>query len=292
MIIVSIDVGLCNVGFAVYDHQRRKFIHVARLAIVSKLKNLTNHDEIIPRAFKNIFAHPKYGYIFRKADVVLIERQMKTIQKIIQNIIATICFMQKIKYHIVSPVSVKTMFNTVCRDHEYNKQAAIKTVRALEPDVFNSLEKGKVDDICDAMLQALWWSNLTRGVKKVENPISEDLQRREKVATTKKRKTTKKKTRRSKSKTPAKRRKVISSVPWSLHVKPQTYKTSCVVYKWLDYLYKKWVRWGTPEFANEILDRLKRLGGSCKHVDFVSDIVDRSIEISSLWDKLEEDFDF
>lgn len=169
MYIIGIDVGLVNMGFALYNTDTGQFEIAKRVQLASKKKEMKTRDELIHRAWTKLFNDHKAA--FDKADAVVIERQMKTLYIVIENMIASMLFMLKKEYIIVSPIKVKKMFSISCGNYKQNKNSAVETITHYYPHIVNHVTT-KVDDICDAMLLCLFYSNHLDGIHTVSNPAA------------------------------------------------------------------------------------------------------------------------
>lgn len=191
MFIIGIDVGLTNLGFALLNTETKKIEIAERIALVAKKKDLKNRDHIITRVWALLFH--KYKDAFEKASYILVERQLKTLFIIIENTIASICFMLKKNCIVVSPSTVKKMFGTSCNNYEQNKKAAVATATHFYPEIIMKLE-GKIDDVCDAILMAVFYMYHLQGHKTIDNPSVLNIEKSARRKSTKRKATTTKKT--------------------------------------------------------------------------------------------------
>lgn len=206
MIVTSFDVGLVNMGVATYNTTKKTVMYFNKLSIASSIRDCGSNDNIIDRVYKNVIKHPFYGELINKSDVLLIERQMKRREIIIQTTMASMFTMLGKKVEIISPISVKSMFNISCKSHALNKIAAKRTVECFFPHIYNSISSDKKDDVCDAILISLFYANKLDGVNKVENPIENDIVRNPTKRRGKKRKLTSTKSRKTKGKVKRKKK--------------------------------------------------------------------------------------
>ena len=169
MLLLSIDPGIVNIGVCVYDNLKKKIIFADKLQIYKNLKehkklgecNLTN------QVYETFFSKdsPIFKYL-KKIKICLIEIQMKSLFKIISHVIHAFCFEKNIKVYHISPRSIKKYFHTSAYNkktrkssHLKNKKLAIKKMEILFPSLMENKKKEnkKVDDICDAILQVLYF---------------------------------------------------------------------------------------------------------------------------------------
>jgi Holliday junction resolvasome RuvABC endonuclease subunit len=154
MIILSIDPGLKNLGWAVYDTDAGSFKSFGRYNL---LKDQPKEK------------HTKYTYlvksfidaskqVFASADLVCIEIQMSAKFKVIAA--AFECFMWG-KSIMVSPRSVRCHFKISMGNYAKNKKASVEIVPSLPISTLNKqwferFDLNKRDDIADAILLALF----------------------------------------------------------------------------------------------------------------------------------------
>jgi len=156
MIIVAIDPGLKNLGWAVFNTTTGRFVSFGRYDLTKnqpkKLK--TKYVELV-RAFVDASKD-----VFEMADLVLIEIQMVAKFKVIAT--AFQCFFWG-KSEMVSPRSVRCHFKISTGNYAKNKKASVAIIPTLPISAqnkrwFQSFEKKKRDDVADAMLIALYWA--------------------------------------------------------------------------------------------------------------------------------------
>ena len=202
--VVSIDVGIVNIGFCFYDYATGEVLFADRLTLAPSLKALKSDSEIIPRVFKLFFddSVSPYKKMINSSRIVLIENQMKARMKIIQHVIGSLCFASNVDYKMVAPQSIKAHFNTGSyarkkagttvkgkkNNHRENKKMGIAKAEELHPKLFSKCSKAKKDDIADALLQAVWYGDKLTGTKRKQLSDSPIITKRKKVATKRKRK--------------------------------------------------------------------------------------------------------
>ncbi len=168
MIVLSIDPGLVNVGVCVFDTNKNKILFADKLHIASSLKEHKKSGEtaLVSRVNDTFFS--KKSLIkehLKDIEVCLIETQMKTLYKMISQVISAFCFSKKITVFHVSPRSVKRHFKTSSglktssKAHGKNKKLAIKKAELLFPKFMSKIKNTKKkDDISDALLQAKYFA--------------------------------------------------------------------------------------------------------------------------------------
>ncbi len=158
MIVIGIDPGIRNLGWSVYDTTAGHFLSFGRYDLLK--------DQ--PKA-----KHTKYAYlvksfvdasanVFDKADAICIEIQMMAKYKVIAT--AFQCFFWG-KSHEVSPRSVRCHFDISKKNYAKNKKASVDIIPSLPISTqnkhwFQRFDKNKRDDVAEAMLIALYWTEV------------------------------------------------------------------------------------------------------------------------------------
>jgi len=167
MLIVSIDPGIVNIGFAVFDSLTKEIVFADKIRLVTQMKMLKKESELIPRIYQ-LFFTGKIGSYLNSCDLVLIEQQMLKKFILVQYILGTLCFEKNINYQFFSPRIVKTYFASgktarkdrgksvrgVRNNYKANKKTAIEIASHLFPAFMKRVCKDKQDDVADAILQA------------------------------------------------------------------------------------------------------------------------------------------
>ena len=180
--IFSIDPGIVNVGVSCYDYVSNQVIFSGKLTLAPSLKSMGTEDEIVPRVFKLFFddKNSPYKKMINSSKIVLSENQMKRKMLLIQHSIAAFCFAGNIDYKMVNPRTIKSHFDigsfarkksgkTVKgnkNNHAANKKMAILKIIEIFPNIFNNVSVTKQDDMADSLLQAIWYGDLQKGVKR------------------------------------------------------------------------------------------------------------------------------
>ena len=179
--IFSIDPGIVNVGAACYNGKTGEILFAGKLTLAPSLKVMENEAEIIPRVYKLFFDNNSpYRKMINHSKIVLIENQMKRKILLVQHVIGALCFANNINYEFVAPQSIKAHFNTGSRaraqngvvlkgkktNHAANKKMGIAKAKELFPEYMKKVSVAKQDDIADALLQAVWFSQ--KGEKIIE----------------------------------------------------------------------------------------------------------------------------
>jgi len=156
MIIVGIDPGIRNLGFAIYDTEAKCFSAFGKIDLT----------ENVDKKMKTKYAHMVKNVIDSRSDVfgefdqIVIEIQMvakfKTITTAFQ------CFFWE-KSHLISPRAVRCHFGISTGNYKLNKKASIDIFHTLpisreNIDLFLSFPDKKKDDVADAALLALYYA--------------------------------------------------------------------------------------------------------------------------------------
>ena len=158
MLVGSLDIGIKNIGFAVWDTNKKVISYlevIDLLKIRGCKKRLPFGDQSVVFLVKRLIQDR--ADIFQSLDAIGIEKQMTRKMVLIQ--FAFECVLDDICVVLqISPRAVKTMFNTSCGQHKKNKQAAIlKLYSMLDANGIEKVnEYRKKDDVADAILQAIY----------------------------------------------------------------------------------------------------------------------------------------
>jgi len=154
MLILSIDPGLKNLGWAVYDTVAGSFKSFGRYNLLKdQPKDKHTKYTFLVRTFIDASKE-----VFASADLVCIEIQMAAKFKVIAA--AFECFMWG-KSVMISPRSVRCHFKISTGNYAKNKKASVDIVPSLPISTqnkqwFQRFDKNKRDDVADAMLIALF----------------------------------------------------------------------------------------------------------------------------------------
>lgn len=154
MIIVGIDPGIRNLGYAIYNTETKCFLNFGKIDLTENInkKLKTKYAFLVKNTIDN------RGDIFGNFDHISIEIQMIAKMKTVAT--AFQCFFWG-KSHLISPLALRRHFNISTGNYKKNKQASIKMIPKLpisqaNIDLFNSYPANKKDDVADAMLIALY----------------------------------------------------------------------------------------------------------------------------------------
>ena len=144
MLILSVDIGIRNFAFTVYCTIESKFLLFRLIDLgkvkdyVAKMRELSSTDP------------------FLMADVVLVERQMRSCMKTMAVSLRAFNYEKTV---MVAPQSIKRYFKTAMKKHSKNKKAGVEMARkylcAQMLEKFEELTKR--DDIADCILQTIWY---------------------------------------------------------------------------------------------------------------------------------------
>jgi len=144
MLVLSVDIGIRNFAFTMYCTIESKFLlfRVVDLGkvkdYVAKMRELSTSDPFVV------------------ADVILIERQMRSCMKTMAVSLRAFNYEKTV---MVAPQSIKRYFKTAMKKHSRNKKAGVEVARRyLGASKLQEFEKlSKKDDIADCILQTLWY---------------------------------------------------------------------------------------------------------------------------------------
>lgn len=157
MIIVAIDPGIKNLGWSVYDTDKKTFKSFGRYNLV-KDQPKKMHTKYVYLVASFIAASKD---VFDMADAVVIEMQMVAKYKVIQTAFLTFFWGRS---HEISMRSVRCHFGISTGKYASNKKASIAKVpdiiRGKNLDWFARFDNTKKDDVADAILLALYWSEV------------------------------------------------------------------------------------------------------------------------------------
>ena len=155
MYIVTIDVGLKNLGFLVYDMTSKRVLVWSNECMVTG-KYMPSCNVQYVRAFVQ-----KWSQYFENAHKIIVERQMRCNMRIIESVFEAMFYETVMT---VAPRSVKVHFGISKNNYRCNKQAAIEYVsdcKNLEEldltEVSEALKCKKKDDLADSMLLLLYY---------------------------------------------------------------------------------------------------------------------------------------
>ena len=159
MIIVAIDPGIVNLGYAVYDTEQKKFVTFGKYALKKDIPKKKHTDyAFLAKSFVE-----RSQNILATADIIAIEIQMQARMKVIAT--ALRCFFWN-KAEMVSPLKVRKFFGISCANYSKNKRASIRIAPKLlsGPKELHRLNSfAKKDDVADAIILAKFWDYHSRG---------------------------------------------------------------------------------------------------------------------------------
>lgn len=144
MFILSVDIGIRNFATTMYCTVDSKFT-------MFKVFDLRGVKDYVAKMRELSSSGP-----FTMADIVLIERQMRSCMKTMAVSLRAFNYEKTI---MVAPQSIKRYFKTSMKNHTKNKKAGIETaVKYLKGDTLHTFQKlKKKDDIADCILQTIWF---------------------------------------------------------------------------------------------------------------------------------------
>jgi hypothetical protein len=155
--VVSIDVGIKNLGVCAYDFVQNKVVFWDNLSLVPGGRYVPSRN--VEYVYNFVSRNQE---LFSSAGVILVERQMRVNMRIIEAILQTIFYDRCI---IVSPRCVKAHYGLSAKNYQQNKAKAVEWVtefiRSSEcidkvvADKF-TLAKKK-DDLADAFILIMYY---------------------------------------------------------------------------------------------------------------------------------------
>tara|TARA_B100000212_G_C27363719_1_gene529366 strand:- start:404 stop:970 length:567 start_codon:yes stop_codon:yes gene_type:complete len=151
--VISIDVGIKNLGLCVFDFATAKFVFWDNVSLVPNGRYLPANNVQYVRAFV-----AQYEAFFNEAAVVLVERQMRCNMRIVEAVIQTLYFDKCV---VINARSVKAHYNLGTKNYRLNKQRAVEwadmflanNADAFAPGVANPFTlRHKKDDLADSLL--------------------------------------------------------------------------------------------------------------------------------------------
>jgi Holliday junction resolvasome RuvABC endonuclease subunit len=175
MIILGIDPGLRNLGWAKYDTDTNSFVKFGKYDLTENVnkQQKTKYTLLV----KNFI--DKRPDIFENIDIITIEMQMAAKFKVIST--AFQCFFWG-KSHLISPRSVRCHFKISTGNYKKNKKASIDIIPKLPINktnitLFNSYPASKKDDVADAILIALYYAQKL-DTEKLDVPTKRKIKKR------------------------------------------------------------------------------------------------------------------
>ena len=178
MLIVGIDVGLRSLGWAAFDSKAgeltdSKAWQVGILDVWSLVKKKEKNDYCL-LAKRMLESMP----LLRKADVIVIERQMQARMKQLATALRAFLWPRA---QLCTPLVVKRFFGTSTGHYKLNKKAGVELAREIAPlPIRNTIMEMKAKqetDAADALLMCYWYW-FARLKKKVPEHIQESRKKR------------------------------------------------------------------------------------------------------------------
>lgn len=146
MKILSIDVGIRNFAMSMYCTEAKEFI-------LFSIKDFVKIKDCVATMREFTRGEP-----FLSADVILVERQMRSMMRTMATCIRAFYFD---KTKMIRPLCVKNFYKTSMKKHSKNKKAALELARTmLNPKNLAQMEAfRKKDDIADCVVQTFYYIN-------------------------------------------------------------------------------------------------------------------------------------
>lgn len=161
--IISIDVGIRNLGFVVYDTTTQNVVEWKRVDICKEGKYFPYKNVQYALDFMN--EHANY---FANCQLLLVERQMRVNMRILEAVFQSQMYDRCV---VVQAQSVKMHFSIACRNYKQNKRRAVewltfhwntfagKYVLNINAWQQTWLCSNKQDDLADCMIMLLYYLN-------------------------------------------------------------------------------------------------------------------------------------
>tara|TARA_B110000046_G_scaffold183095_1_gene218451 strand:- start:2399 stop:2944 length:546 start_codon:yes stop_codon:yes gene_type:complete len=156
--VVSIDVGIKNLGICVFDFSSSKFVCWKNCSLVTSGRYIPSNNVNYIRSFIN--EHSQY---LDNSVAVLIERQMRCNMRIIESVLHALYFDNCI---IIQPRAVKMHYDLGTKNYRHNKDKAVSWVKqflhfnrsAFTENTIQAFEGApKKDDLADALIMVLYY---------------------------------------------------------------------------------------------------------------------------------------
>lgn len=157
MKLIGIDVGLVNLGLCVFDTETNE-ICVRKVSLLEPKNRIKKNHRY---KMSNIPLLVKYFMedhidVLNKADVVVIENQMRKSMLLIQYSISSFLIASNILVKFIDPRSVRRFYNISTSNYRQNKLESVRfaptllTVKQREKIALHKYSKK--DDVCEAII--------------------------------------------------------------------------------------------------------------------------------------------
>lgn len=151
--VISIDVGIKNLGFCVFDFVTAKFVFWDNISLVPNGRYIPSNNVQYVRDFIT-----RYQSFFDEASCVIVERQMRCNMRIIESVVQALFFDKCV---VINARAVKAHYDLSAKNYRLNKQRAVQWAEqfvtnngsAFTPGVTSAFENlQKKDDLADSLL--------------------------------------------------------------------------------------------------------------------------------------------
>ena len=151
--IISIDVGIKNLGICVFDFTCMKVVYWRNVSLCPSGRYCPSDNVMYVREFVQ-----KHSSYFEHAQKVIIEKQMRPNMRIVEALLHSMFYYQAL---IVSPKAVKAHFGLSTRDYRLNKQRAVEWAdlfllhnapMVAQAEVQSYRDRRKKDDLADSLV--------------------------------------------------------------------------------------------------------------------------------------------
>jgi hypothetical protein len=158
--VIAIDVGIRNMGIAVYSCVTKELVDWKRVDICKGEKYHPHKN--VHYIKKLIDEHANY---FANCKMLLVERQMRVNMRIIESVFQTLFYDNCL---VVQAQLVKMHFSISCRDYKQNKKRAVEYLTCIWEDIKTEIPNldtwalswnasKKSDDLADSLLMLLYF---------------------------------------------------------------------------------------------------------------------------------------
>lgn len=172
--VISIDVGIKNLGLCVFDFRIAKVVEWDNVSLVPSGRYIPAYNVQYVRDFVR-----KYERYFDQAFQVIVERQMRCNMRIVEAVIQAMFYDACI---IISARSVKAHYDLSTKNYRANKQKAVVWVKQFIANNAAAFVDGlcarsfacaaKQDDLADSLLLLLYYLDTYSNQLTADEPFS------------------------------------------------------------------------------------------------------------------------
>jgi len=156
--VVSIDVGIKNLGLCIFDFLSSRVCHWDCVSLVPNGKYIPSNNVDYVRNFVK-----KYDNYFSQAFKVIIERQIRCNMRIVEAVLQCMFYENCL---VISARSVKVHYDLSTKNYRANKQKAVQWAthfvaanpHAFDPHTVSNFGiRNKQDDLADSLLLLMYY---------------------------------------------------------------------------------------------------------------------------------------